>query len=228
LIVHHLQKLAAAGVSEIVINHAYLGHMIEAALGDGSRWGVRIVYSAESCALETGGGILKALPLLGEQAFLLINGDVWIDDDYHSLVTSSALSALNRGDTLAHLWLVSNPSHNPTGDFMLSDGRVWSGESPSGNQNGKDQSSDKQSSDKQSSDTPDKEQHRLTFSGISLIRPELVAGQKAGKFPLAPRLRAAMLQNQVSGCQLPDTCGWVDVGTPERLQQLQDRLIQRI
>lgn len=116
LIVHHIERLAAAGFREIVINHAHLGHRIEAALGDGSRWGTEIRYSPEGKALETGGGIFKALPLLGPGAFLVVNGDVWIDVDFAHLRLVDNL--------LAHLVLVENPPHNRSGDFALSDGRL--------------------------------------------------------------------------------------------------------
>ncbi|QGU31832.1 N-acetylmuramate alpha-1-phosphate uridylyltransferase MurU [Thermochromatium tepidum] len=116
LIQYHLERLAAAGIRELVINHAHLGAQIEAALGDGARFGVRIQYSPENPALETGGGILKALPLLGPEPFLVINGDVWCDVDFAGL-------AIEAGD-LAHLVLVANPPHHPDGDFALSDGRV--------------------------------------------------------------------------------------------------------
>lgn len=117
LIAWHLQKLAGAGFREVVINHAHLGQMIEAALGDGSRHGLAIQYSAEHDALETAGGIATALPLLGER-FLVINADIWCDYDF-----AAARSALKEND-LAHLVLVDNPVQHPGGDFALSDGRV--------------------------------------------------------------------------------------------------------
>ncbi len=116
LIVHHIERLAAAGLRDIVINHAHLGEQIEVALGDGSAFGVTIRYSPEGKALETGGGIFRALPLLGPGPFLVVNGDVWTDIDF------SALS-IAPGD-LAHLVLVDNPSHHLKGDFALRDGRV--------------------------------------------------------------------------------------------------------
>jgi MurNAc alpha-1-phosphate uridylyltransferase len=116
LIVHHIERLVAAGYRELVINHAYLGEMIESCLGRGDQWGVDIHYSAEAQALETGGGIFKALPLLGEEPFVVINGDIWSDFDLSGL-------ALSNHD-LAHLVMVPNPSHNPKGDFFLDDGRL--------------------------------------------------------------------------------------------------------
>lgn len=114
LIVHHIERLAAAGFRRIVINHAHLGDQIETALGDGSRWGTEIRYSPEGKALETGGGIFKALPLLAPGPFLVVNGDTWTDLDFAHLRLAEGL--------LSHLVLVDNPPHNPEGDFALSDG----------------------------------------------------------------------------------------------------------
>jgi len=116
LIVWHIERLAAAGVRDIVINHAHLGEQIVQALGDGGDWGVRIRYSAEGTALETGGGIFRALPLLGSAAFLVINADIWCDLDPGGLAIAA--------DRDAHLVLVDNPVHNPDGDFHLAGGQV--------------------------------------------------------------------------------------------------------
>lgn len=187
LIVHHIERLAAAGIRELVINHAHLGAQIETALGDGGAFGVRIRYSAENEALETGGGIFKALPLLGPAPFLVINGDIWTDCDVHGL-------QLAEGD-LAHLVLVDNPPHHPTGDFALEDDRV------------------------QADGTP-----RHTFSGIGIYRPALFDGCIPGAFPLAPLLRRAMSAGRVSGRL--HTGRWFDIGTPERLAEL-DRLLRQ-
>ena len=118
LIVWQLEKLARAGFTEAVINHAHLGHMIEAALGDGSRFGVSIRYSPEREALETAGGIALALPLLGAEPFLVINADIFSDYDF------SALAGLDLQDRLAHLVLVDNPPQHPRGDFALAAGQV--------------------------------------------------------------------------------------------------------
>lgn len=118
LIVHHIEKLKATGVTELVINHAWLGHKLVETLGDGSSLGVTIYWSAEESVLETAGGIVQALPMLGTEPFLVINGDIWLDLDYHTLVSQPL------GDDLAHLWLVPNPPQNPTGDFALQAGRV--------------------------------------------------------------------------------------------------------
>jgi MurNAc alpha-1-phosphate uridylyltransferase len=187
LIEHHILALATAGIHDIVINLAHLGTSIEAYLGDGAALGVRIAYSWEpEGALETGGGILNALPLLGPDAFLVVNGDVWSDYDYRRLPPAP------RG--LAHLVLVDNPPHHPDGDFALQDGRVVA-------------------------DGP----VRLTFSGIGIYRPELFAGCRPGAFPLAPLLREAMAAGRVSGEHYRGD--WRDIGTPERLRQLNDQLM---
>ena len=164
LIVWHIEKFAQAGFTDIVINLAWLGWQIPGALGDGSRWSVRLHYSDEQHegALETAGGIVKALPLLGSAAFLVVNGDVWCD--YPCLPYPLA------EHDLAHLVLVNNPAHHPTGDFALQHGRVSSDGEP-----------------------------RYTFSGIGYYRPELFAALTYGKNPLAPLLRTAMQQGHVSG-----------------------------
>jgi MurNAc alpha-1-phosphate uridylyltransferase len=185
LIVHHIERLAAAGIRQLVINHAHLGEMIEAELGDGSVWGVEIRYSAEGRALETGGGIFRALPLLGEAPFLVVNGDIWCDIDFSRLQLPVGM--------LAHLVLVPNPAHHPQGDFVLQDGRVL-----------------------------DDDGERLTFSGIGLYHPQLFAGCQPGAFPLAPLLRSAMTGGRVSGVQHRGY--WIDVGTPERLMDLDRQL----
>ncbi len=118
LIEYHLHNLAAAGFKEIVINLAWLGQQIIDTLGDGSDYGVQIQYSNEGeQALETGGGIFHALPLLGEEPFLVVNGDIWTDYPYKNLIHKK----LNSG---AHLILVNNPPHNPAGDFYLQNGRL--------------------------------------------------------------------------------------------------------
>ena len=117
LIEHHIEALARAGIRELVVNHAHLGSQLLAALGDGSDYGVHIDYSAEPPgALETGGGIFNALPLLGEASFLVVNADIWTDFDFAALP--------RQPESLAHLVLVDNPAHHPQGDFALENGRV--------------------------------------------------------------------------------------------------------
>lgn len=124
LIEYHLEALAGAGFTEVVINHAWLGQQIEDHLGDGSRFGLRLRYSPEGEPLETGGGIFKALPLLGDAPFVLINGDIWTDYDF------GALRAPLQG--LAHLVLVDNPGHHGRGDFRLQGERVADGDDAPG------------------------------------------------------------------------------------------------
>ena len=117
LIEHHVHALARAGFSELVINHAHLGELIVSALGDGSAYGVSIQYSPEpEAALETGGGIFNALPLLGEAPFLVVNADIWTDFDFAGLPRDI--------NGMAHLVMVDNPPHHPGGDFSLSEGRL--------------------------------------------------------------------------------------------------------
>ncbi|MCU1717518.1 N-acetylmuramate alpha-1-phosphate uridylyltransferase MurU [Pseudomonas sp. 5P_3.1_Bac2] len=188
LIEHHLRALAAAGFTEVVINHAWLGQQIEDYLGDGTRFGLRIVYSAEGEPLETGGGILKALPLLGDQPFVLISADVFTDYPYANL--RRPLSAL------AHLVMVDNPGHHPSGDFALVAGQI--NEAPA-------------------------EQRKLTYSGVALLSPQLFAGCTPGAFKLVDLLRRAIAQGQVSGEHF--TGCWVDVGTHERLAEV-ERLLE--
>ena len=117
LIQYHLQQLAEAGITHVVINHAWKGEMIEAELGQ-QQFGLSLRYSHETEALETGGGIFNALPLLGDDAFIVVNGDVWTDFSYTGLALAD--------DCLAHLVLVDNPAHNPIGDFALINGKVQS------------------------------------------------------------------------------------------------------
>lgn len=190
LIAWHIARLAAAGFTELVINHAWLGDKIEAALGDGSRWGVSIAYSREGVALETAGGIATALPLLGDAPFVVVNGDVLTDADYTAL--RAAAGQLDGHARLAHLLLVANPAHHPQGDFgLLPDGRVAA--SPS-------------------------DGDALTFSGVGAYHPALFAGCTPGRpAKLAPLLRGAMARGQVHG-QRHDGV-WLDVGTPERLAE---------
>jgi MurNAc alpha-1-phosphate uridylyltransferase len=116
LIAWHLERLAAAGFKDVVINHAHLGSQIETALGDGSQWGVHIQYSPEKIALETAGGIANAMPLLGDAPFLVVNGDVFTDIDFSELKLVSP--------NVAHLVMVNNPPQHAAGDFTLSGGKL--------------------------------------------------------------------------------------------------------
>jgi MurNAc alpha-1-phosphate uridylyltransferase len=116
LLARHLRRLAAAGIQEVVINHAWLGEQVEAAVGDGRAWGLEVRYSPEEPALETGGGITAALPLLGEEPFIVVNGDVYTDLPFEQLPREP--------DGLGHLVLTPNPDHHTGGDFALEAGRV--------------------------------------------------------------------------------------------------------
>ncbi len=186
LIEWQIERLVAAGVRDVVINLAHLGELIEARLGDGHHLGVDIAYSREPPgALETGGGIRHALPLLGDAPFLVVNADVWIELDFTRLPSLDA--------DLAQLVLVPNPAHHPHGDFALDGPRVRAEGEP-----------------------------RHTFAGVALYSPALFATRGDGRFPLAPLLRAAAAQDRVGG--LLHTGIWIDVGTPERLEEVQLRV----
>lgn len=204
LIVWHIKALQAAGVDDIVINAAYLKDVLINTLGDGSQFGVKIHWSPEAECLETAGGIIQALPLLDQEPFLLVNGDIWTRFDLGQLVGHVLQNA--RRDDLAHLMLVNNPPHHPQEDFWLQQGRVYA--SPS--------------SGTESASAAMPPAQGLTFAGISVLSPELFAGLPAGKRPLAPLLRQAMNDGRVSGQHL--THAWVDVGTPERLAELNEQV----
>lgn len=182
LIEHQIHKLAQAGFSELVINHAHLGELIVEALGDGGSYGVNIQYSAEPAdALGTGGGIYHALPLLGDAPFLVVNSDIWTDFPFDTLPENP--------DGLAHLVLITNPEHHPDGDFSLAGQKV----SESG-------------------------ENKLTFSGIGVYSPALFKDSTPGRFPLAPLLHEAMSAGQVTGERFDGR--WSDIGTPERLDEI--------
>ena len=186
LIEYHLQNLADAGIKEIIINTAWLAEKIHQQLGSGEKYGVTITYSDEGEALETAGGIINALPLLGNEPFLVVNGDIWCDFDF------STLPILDT-DIQAHLVLVTNPEHNQSGDFSLQDKLVKNNGSI-----------------------------KFTYSGISIYKPEFFVDQKSGISPLAPLIRKKCEGNLVSG-QIHQGL-WTDVGTIERLQELEDQL----
>lgn len=210
LIVWHLERLAAAGLRDIVINYAWLGEQLPEQLGDGSRYGVRIQYSPEaSGGLETAGGIVQALPLLGQAPFLVINGDIWCD--WEPADAFGHRDAMDRARADAWLLLVDNPAHHPEGDFHLArDGVLGAPDN----------------------DTPPEQalarlshSPRLTFAGVGVYRPELFAGIPTGaREPLAPLLRGAMARRAVLGSR--HTGRWTDVGTPQRLEALDVQLRQ--
>ena len=194
LIVWHIQRLAAAGYTRIVINHAHLGAQIETALGNGVAWGVSIVYSREASALETAGGIATALPLIDAEIFPVVNGDVFVEYDFAQL--AKPMSAIAAGDAMMHLVLVDNPPQHPHGDFVLRGDRVVEGDGD-----------------------------KLTFSGIGVYHRSLFADlAPQTKAPLVPLLRAAIAAGQASGEHFHGR--WVDVGTPDRLQQLDENLLR--
>lgn len=196
LIEWHLLALARAGLREICINLSWLGAQIRAHLGDGARHGVVIRYSDEGePALETGGGIFRALPWLGPGPFVVVNGDVWTDYRFDRLPRLDA-------DALAALVLVPNPPQHPAGDFAYAkraDGGCDVLAEPAG------------------AATP-----RRTFSGIGIYRSEFFAGCTDGRFPMLPLFRRAAAQGRLRG-QCYDG-HWYDIGTPERLRALDERL----
>jgi MurNAc alpha-1-phosphate uridylyltransferase len=195
LVEWHLEKLAAAGVREVVLNIAWLADRFEPALGDGSRWGLRLHYSHEGAEpLETGGGMLHALRILGDAPFICVNGDTWSDYDFARLPT--------RPRAMAHLVVVDNPPQHPRGDFRLEANGTLRGEG----------------------------EGLLTYSGIGVYDPRIllgwreVIGKVAGtelhppRFKLAPLLFAAMARGEIHGEHHRGR--WTDVGTPERLADL--------
>jgi len=188
LIVWHLERLAQAGFREVVINHAHLGSQIEQSLGNGAQWNLSIQYSAEGAALETAGGITKALSYLGPEPFLVVNGDVFMDIDF------SRLPQTLRPGKLAHLVLVDNPPQHSQGDFGFSDGRLTLQGEP-----------------------------MLTFSGVAIYHPSLFSHIKPGEVArLAPLLQLAITKDQASAEHYRGI--WHDVGTPERLYELDRQL----
>ncbi|MFY9138199.1 N-acetylmuramate alpha-1-phosphate uridylyltransferase MurU [Zwartia sp.] len=194
LIQWHIEKLAAAGITEIVINHAWLGALIEHTLKDGRQWGVNLHYSAETVALETAGGIATALPLLGTEPFLVMNGDIWCD--WNPLQALQIGASLAQSTQQAWLLLVPNPDHHPKGDFgLMANGLITDTDSPA-------------------------EAQKHTFSGIGVYKPSLFAQTPAHQpAKLAPLLRQAIARKGITG-QLHQGA-WIDVGTPERLNTLE-------
>ena len=198
LIEWHLETLAAIDIRDVVINVSWLADQFPATLGDGERWGLRIVYSHEGATpLETGGGMWNALPLLGGDPFLLVNGDIWTDFDFARLPREP--------DGLAHLVMVDRPAHATHGDFAL---------------------------DAEGFVRADGE-HRLTYAGLGVYRPQLLDGWEQvvdasyvadgkPKFQLAPILRARMGEGLIRGEHHRGR--WTDVGTPQRLAQLDTEL----
>lgn len=187
LIVWHIEKLKEIGVTEIVINSAWLADVLIGALGDGSKFGVKLLWTREDEGLETAGGIINALPLLGTEPFILVNGDVWTTFDFEALLN------VQLGQDLAHLVFTANPPQHQNGDFTLSKGRAYTFDQAHSGE-------------------------ALTYSGIAVIDPAMFDGLEAGKRPLAPLLKQAMLDGRISAEKMQ--AAWVDVGTPERLTAL--------
>ena len=183
LIVWHLEKLARNGFKDIVINIAHLGYKIPEYLGDGSKYGLHIHYSdeQESGALESAGGIKKALPLLGDEPFLVVNGDVYCEYEFDA---SFALK-----EKKAHLILVPNPPHNSKGDFGLKDDLILN-----------------------------TDEEMFTFSGIGYYDPSFFDGVALQRNALAPLLRQAITNKEISGEVFKKM--WHDVGTPQRLKEI--------
>ena len=197
LIVWHIVNLVRAGITDIVINHAHLGRMIEDALGDGSQFGASIAYSPEVTALETAGGIAQARHLLGEAPFVVVNGDIWCPHFNFDQVNSALVDTDMWGNPyapdqrdIAWLYLVKNPPHVPNGDFGLTTFSLTNDGEP-----------------------------RFTFSGIGVYRAEMFDGVKPGTpAKLAPILRDFIGRGRIGGELYRGD--WTDVGTPERLALL--------
>jgi len=200
LIAWHLEKLAALGVREVVVNTSWLAAQFPEALGDGSRWNLHLHYAYEGpVPLETGGGMLNALPLLGQAPFLVVNGDIWTDFDFSLLPREPA------GE--AHLVLVDNPPQHPQGDYRL---------------------------DAQGVLHHDRAAPCLTYAGIGMYRPSILDGWRAvigdapgsertpPRFSVVPLQKHFMAQGRVTGQHHRGQ--WTDVGTPQRLQALEEAL----
>lgn len=186
LVEHMIERLIAGGVTGVVINYHHLGEMIKNFLGDGSRFGIEILYSEEADLLETGGGIINSLPKLKDESFIVVNADVWTDFDFNRL------DYINVDQCHAHLVLVENTQDNPTGDFYI-------------NQSGL------------VHDSARNETKRLTFSGISVLHRNLFEGYQSEPLSLVPLLKMAMMKDLVTG-EVHNGV-WIDVGTPQRLEQ---------
>lgn len=187
LIEYHLDNLARAGINDVVVNIAWLGEQIPQTLGNGENYGLSITYSDEGeSALETAGGIIKALPILGDEPFLVVNGDIWTDLDFSTFIQRKL-------DTEAHLLLVDSPEHNPEGDFALENDFLRDDGEP-----------------------------MLTYSGIGIYTKNFFKGAAHGKVALAPIIREKLKTDAVSGEYY--TGKWTDVGTAQRLRQLDMQL----
>ncbi|MCP5161367.1 MAG: nucleotidyltransferase family protein [Hahellaceae bacterium] len=212
LLQYPIENLRAAGIVDIVINTAWLGEQIEACFGDGRALGVHLHYSHEETPLETAGGIVRALPLLGDTPFILINGDVWTDFPLPRLVRRAAQWRSLPSAPSAHLVLVNNPEHHPEGDFSLIRDASQTDETGA-------QVADPGQLAVPQGDAPPE---CYTFSGVSLLDPALFANLAEGPRKLAPILREAMTAKKVTGEHWQGQ--WYDIGTPARLQTLDRQL----
>ena len=229
LIEHHIARLGAAGFTEIVVNVSHLGQQLVDFLGDGSQWQVAISISAEQTPLETAGGIIQALPHLGDAPFLLVNGDVFTDYPFAHL---QEIAPTERG---AHIVLVPNPAHRPGGDFLLRDRRVKDLPVAADGSDATEDVAQKQTS------VPEVNlavgRHRVsalaqgsnssvnsgsaTYSGIGVYDPAMFHDCVPGKQPLKPLLDSAIADGALTGELYQGV--WEDVGTPERLTALNQR-----
>lgn len=189
LIVWHLEKLAEAGIRDVVINTSWLAEQFPRALGDGDRWGLRIAYSHEGdTALETGGGMLHALPLLGDAPFIAINGDIWTDYDLARLPAEP--------DGLAHVVAIALPAFREPGNFERALASLL----------------------------PSRNNALHTMAGIGVYRPTLLDNAVPGQFSIVPRLTDAIISGQLSAEIFSGA--WHDVGTPQRLAELDAELLR--
>jgi len=196
LIQHQIEKLAHDGFKDLIINHAWLGEQIESALGNGEGLGVSIQWSREGEPLETAGGIIQAMPLLDQdQPFVCVNADIWTDFTFRTLRSVNRLASVNGQELLAWLVLVTNPAHHPEGDFVLDGDRIRE---------------------------PEVDEPAFTYSGIAAFHPALFKNIDPGKRSVVPLLKAAMKEGRVGG-EFHDGA-WFDIGTPERLQALDQYL----
>lgn len=182
LIEYHIEALAKAGVKDIVINVSHLANLIIEKIGNGRHYGVNLHYSFEDKPLETGGGIYQALPLLGDEPFIVVSADIFTNYDFARLLSCSV--------DMAHLVLTDNPPFNPTGDFALIDHMVLNNGNP-----------------------------MLNFAGISILSPALFSHCNAGKFSLAPLLRNAIDNRQVTGEYFDGM--WYNIGTEQIYREVE-------
>lgn len=201
LIVWQIERLVAAGIVDLVINHAHLGQQIEAALGDGSAFGARIAYSAEGSALETAGGIATAAPLLGDEPFIVVSADIYVECDYRELAAKA--QALGEADhaagATAWLWMVNNRPWHPKGDFPMANGRLYPA-------------------------ADDSAGPKFTYSNLGIFSPRFFAGVTPGvKLAMRPILDREIAAGRVQAGLLEGE--WHNLGTPEQLAAL-DRQLQ--